>query len=93
MKTRSLLLALIVLGGVLHLVNCTTGQRRDARTALQAIDLVCDAVELVPGESGVELVCDLTDDVRDAAQDLLKPKKRKKPKAPKPAASSDGGSP
>jgi hypothetical protein len=92
MKTRSLLLALIVLGGVLHLANCTTGQRRDARTALQAIDLVCEAVELVPGESGVELVCDLTDDVRDAAQEMLKPKKRKKTKA-RPAASADGGAP
>jgi hypothetical protein len=91
MRFNQALLALIVAGGVLHLANCTTGQRKDARTALQAIDAACDALEVTQLDGRVTLACELTDDLRDVAIEALRPKKKRK--APKPVASAGGGSP
>jgi hypothetical protein len=70
--------------------SCTTGQRKDARTALHALDLVCDTLEVSDVSGTATIACELTDEVRDAALEVLKPKKRKK--TPKPVA-SDGGAP
>lgn len=73
-------------------VDCTAGQRKDARTALQAIDTACDALEVAQVDGRVSFACDLTDDLRDEAIKALRPKKAKK-KRPHPIACSSAEPP
>jgi hypothetical protein len=71
---------------IVLLASCTATQRRDTRTALQAVDAVCDALEVVQVDQAVTIACELTDDAREAAIKMLKPKR--KPKRPHPATSA-----
>ena len=71
---------------VLSWVGCTPTQRRETRTALQAIDAACDALEVAQVDGTVTLACELTDDLRDEAIKALRSKAKKK--RPRPAACS-----
>ena len=78
--------ALCLFALVACVVDCTATQRKDARTALQAIDAACDALEVVQADGTVSFACDLTDDLRDEAIRALRPKR--KAKRPRPVACS-----